>query len=78
MTIEDRLLGIFRDVLEDDELVLTEGSSAADIEEWDSLVHVTLMFNIEQEYGIQFSGEEFARLENVGDLQSLVHSKQGR
>jgi len=78
MTIEDRLLRIFRDILEDEDLVLTEGSSAADIEEWDSLVHVTLMFNIEQEYGIQFSGEEFARLENVGELQRLVHSKQGR
>ena len=78
MTIEDRLLRIFRDVLEDEDLVLTEGSSAADIEEWDSLVHVTLMFNIEQEYGIQFSGEEFARLENVGELQRLVNAKQSR
>lgn len=75
MSIDERLQGIFREVLDDQSLDLTDETTAADIEEWDSLVHVTLMFNIEQEFGIQFSGEEFARLENVGHLQRLITTK---
>ncbi len=77
MTVDDRLLHIFRDVLDDPNLVLTSATTAADIEEWDSLAHVTLMFLIEQEFGIQFAGEEFARLEDVGALQTLVEAKAG-
>lgn len=77
MSVRSRLLPIFRDVLDDPELELTDDTSAADIDDWDSLVHVTLMFNIEQEFGIQFGGEEFARLENVGALADLIESKMG-
>lgn len=78
MSVGDKLLEIFRDVLDDESIVLTDQTSAEDIEDWDSLLHVTLMFNIEQEFGIQFSGEEFARLEDVGELRRLVESKVSR
>lgn len=75
MSVPDRLIEIFRDVLEDEDLVLSDETTAADIEEWDSLAHVTLMFHIEQEFGIQFAGSEFARLEDIGELRRLVESK---
>ena len=75
MSVEERLLRIFRDVLEDEEVVLSSETTADDIEGWDSLVHVTLMFIIEQEFDIQFSGQEFARLENVGQLRDTIEAK---
>lgn len=77
MTEDQRLERIFRDVMDDDQLVLTEDTMAADVEGWDSLSHVTLMFSIEQEYGIQFLGEEFANLGNVGELRRMIDRKLG-
>lgn len=77
MTVDQRLERIFRDVMDDDQLVLTDDTVAADVEGWDSLSHVTLMFSIEQEYGIQFLGEEFAELGSVGELRQLIDRKLG-
>lgn len=78
MSIDETVQQIFRDVLDDPHLVLTDSTTAADIEEWDSLAHVTLMFSIEQEFGIRFAGEEFARLASVGELRHLIETKLGR
>lgn len=54
---------------------LSDGTTAADIEGWDSLSHVTLMFSIEQEFEIQFVGDEFVTLSDVGALRTLIESK---
>ena len=72
---DQRLRRIFHDVLGVDPDLLRDDTTAADIEGWDSLAHVTLMFSIEQEYGIQFAGDEFATLSNVGALRTLIESK---
>ena len=76
MTVDDPLLQILRDVMDDEKLEVTEETTASDVEGWDSLSHVTLMFSIEQEFGIQFLGEEFASLGNVGDLRRLIDAKR--
>lgn len=74
MTVDERLERVFRDVLAFDG-DLDDSVGAADIESWDSLSHVTLMFSIEHEFGIQFQGEEFATLDSVGDLRRLIRRK---
>ena len=72
---EGRLHRIFHDVLGVDPEQLSDETTAADIEGWDSLAHVTLMFAIEQEFGIQFAGDEFATLSDVGALRTLIEAK---
>ncbi|CAN5830502.1 acyl carrier protein [soil metagenome] len=72
---EQRLHRIFHDVLGVDPGDLNDDTTAADIEGWDSLAHVTLMFSIEQEFGIQFAGDEFATLSDVGALRALIETK---
>ena len=75
MTLHERLERIFRRIFNDDGLQLSDQTTASDIEGWDSIAHINLMFSIEQEFGIQFLGDEFARFSNVGDLKRSLEMK---
>jgi acyl carrier protein len=72
----DRIQSVFRLVLGDPALVITDATTAADVEGWDSLAHINLMFCLETEFGIQFAGNEFARFTDVGDLRLSIEVKQ--
>jgi acyl carrier protein len=71
-----QLNDIFRDVFEDDELEVTRETTANDVEGWDSLMHVTLIINVEKVFGVQFTSSEISALKKVGDLEDLIHSYQ--
>jgi acyl carrier protein len=74
MTVAERLHRVLRYVLGSN-LEFDDLTSASDIEGWDSLAHVTLMFSVEHEFGVEFAGDEFARLESVGSLRRLLEEK---
>ncbi|RYZ08864.1 MAG: acyl carrier protein [Myxococcales bacterium] len=63
---------VFRDVFDDDTIVVERQTTAADVEQWDSLMHVTLMVHIERKFGVRFSSSEVSKLKNVGELVDLV------
>ena len=67
VTIED-LLPIFRDVLENDDIELTESTVAADIAEWDSLSHICLVVAIEKQFKIKFTTYQIQSWQCVGDV----------
>jgi acyl carrier protein len=69
VTLHERLEDVFRQVLDDDDIELGDQTTAADVEGWDSLAHITLMFSIENEFGVQFNAEEFGQIENIGELK---------
>jgi acyl carrier protein len=71
------LTKVFRDVFDDEDIELTRDTTAEDIEGWDSLMHVTLLVNVEKAFGVKFSSSEVARLKSVGDLADLIDSKLG-
>jgi acyl carrier protein len=70
----NRLNQVFQDVFDDDELKVTPQTSAKDIEGWDSLMHVTLVVNVEKAFKVKFSSSEVASLQNVGDLLNLIEA----
>lgn len=70
-----RLTALFQEVFDDDEITLRHATTAQDIEGWDSLMHVTLMVQIEKRFGVRFSSAEVAGLENVGQLIELLQSR---
>ena len=70
-----RLTEVFKDVFDDDDIVLSRETTAADVPAWDSLMHVTLILNVEKAFGIRFSSAEVASLQNVGELADLVDTK---
>ena len=41
--IYERLTQVFRDFFDDDSIVIDEDTTADDIDDWDSLSHITLM-----------------------------------
>lgn len=66
------LTELFRDVFDDDALVLTPASSAADIAGWDSLNHISLLVAAEMRFGVRFRSAEMEELKNVGELAALI------
>jgi acyl carrier protein len=74
-TILQELEPIFRDVLDQPNLELTSQSSAANVDDWDSLSHVNLVVAIEKRYKIRFALGELEELKNVGDMAQLIEKK---
>jgi acyl carrier protein len=75
VALRERLQDVFRDVFDDPNLVLTDTTTAHDIPDWDSLQHVTLLFRIEEEFGVEFLGDEAASVADVGELTALLEQK---
>jgi acyl carrier protein len=75
LPLHERLEEIFQTVFGDDDLVLTDDTTAADIPGWDSVAHINLMFTIEQAFGVQLAGAEMDDLDSVGALKRLLASK---
>lgn len=67
-----KLTEICEDVFEIDNLILTFETTAEDIEEWDSLSHLSLLNEVESEYGFKFTMAEIQALKNIGDLVDTV------
>lgn len=59
---------IFREVFDDEEIELCDETTAADIEDWDSLEQINLIVAIERKYNIKFNINEVGEMKNVGDM----------
>ena len=64
-----RLTEIFRDVFDDDDIVLRPDLTAKDVPEWDSLSHVRLVLTVQQQFGVKFSAAQTSSLKNVGEFR---------
>ena len=70
-----QLTDVFRDVFDDDAIVLTPETTAADIDGWDSMAHIGLIVAIEERLKIKFRSSELEALHNVGHLAGIVEYK---
>jgi acyl carrier protein len=75
VTVREQVEDVFRNLFNDDSIVLSDDLTAADVPGWDSLAHINLMFSLEQEFGIQFADDEFTQFENVGELLRLIEER---
>jgi acyl carrier protein len=73
--IVSRLTPIFRDVFNDDALVVSEGMTAADVPTWDSLSNINMIIAVEKAFGAKFSIKDVRNLKNVGELIALIKRK---
>lgn len=76
MNIIGKLLPIFQNVFDDDELIITSLTTAKDISGWDSLAHIRLIVAIEKSFRLRFSANEISELENVGEMVNLIVIKK--
>jgi acyl carrier protein len=72
-----RLSELFQDVFDDDELEISRETTAANVEGWDSLMHVHLVVAAERAFNVRFSSSEVATLLDVGELVDLIDAKVG-
>ncbi|MCU0660956.1 MAG: acyl carrier protein [Myxococcota bacterium] len=78
MTVQeiiDAMVPVFREVLDADDIELTEATTAEAIIEWDSLNHVQLLHSIEQRFGVEIPQAEAATFKNVGDMARAISVK---
>ncbi len=74
-----QLQATLRQVFNDDELTITPESTAADIEGWDSMMHINVVIAVEKRFGIKFASAEINSLkdegQNIGTFLDLVRRK---
>lgn len=76
---KESILGELREIMIDvfdvDDLEVTRGTTAEDVEEWDSLSHVRLVVAVERKFGFKFKNSEIEGLKTVGDLADVIAAK---
>lgn len=70
-----KVQNIIRDVLDDETLSICEDTQAHDIENWDSLAHISIITSIEKDFQKRFSISEIDSFENVGDIITALEKK---
>lgn len=75
--IMKRLTEVFRDVFDDDSIVINESTTSADIEDWDSIEHINLIDAVEDEFGLRFKMKEVSGMKNVGEMIDII-SQRGK
>ena len=71
----NRLQAIFRTFFKSESIHLMETTTAEDIENWDSITHLNLINEIENQFEISFSFEEILKMKNIGELIEVIRSK---
>ena len=69
------VLSVFQDVLDNEDIVLKDETTANDIEEWDSLSHIQLVVAIEKKFKVRFASKEIQSWKNVGEMIDCIESK---
>ena len=69
--IYTRLNEVFSDVF-DEEITVSDATTAADIEDWESLTHITLISEVEDAFGIKMSMKDVLSLKNVGEMVDVI------
>ena len=67
-----KLTEVFRDVFDDESIELKETTTAADIEDWDSLTHIMLLSAVEDDFDIKFDMKAVQGLKDVGAMVDLI------
>ncbi len=63
---------VFHDVFDDDSIVVVESTTADDVEDWDSLMHITLISEIESAFGMKFQMKDVVGMKNVGEMLDII------
>ena len=73
--IMEKIQDIFRDVFDDEELVVEDSTSSDDIEEWDSLSHIQLVVAVEKTFGLKLTSKEILSWDYVGEMADAIYAK---
>lgn len=66
---------VFHDVFDDEDITVTDSTTSADVEDWDSLEYINLIVAVEKNFGIKFGMGEVNKFQNVGEMMDSILSK---
>ncbi len=67
-----KFIEIVSKILLIDQAKIVDDLSREDLEEWDSMTHLVLVSDIEQEFDIIFSDDEVTSIVTIGDLKNSL------
>lgn len=73
----EKVTMMVKEVFEDtfiEDFEFTDSLSANDVEEWDSMLQVSLIINLEKKFDVRFDAGAVTSTKNVGELISLIES----
>ena len=70
-----KLQGIFRDILDNEDIVLEGSTTADDIEGWDSLTHIQIVDTAEKEFGVKFTSYEITSWIDIEEMVDCIAKK---
>ncbi len=73
--IFERLNEVFQDVFDDESIKVNPGTTAKDIDDWDSLEHIRLIAAVEREFGMRFKMGEVSTMKNVGEMANIIAAR---
>lgn len=66
---------LFQSVLKEGSIVLSDETTAQDVNGWTSLTHMVLISEVEKKYDIKFNFREIIKFKNIGDLVNTIIKK---
>jgi len=73
--VRDRLNSVFRDVFDDEKIEIFDEMTADDLDEWDSVSHISLVLAVEKAFEVRLNAAEIGRLKNVGAMITLLQAR---
>lgn len=73
--VYEKLNEVFWDVFDDETIRVNDQTTAADIEDWDSLEHINLAVAVEKKFNIKFKMGEVTTFKNVGEMVDIIMSR---
>jgi acyl carrier protein len=66
---------VFKDVFENEDLIISNATTSNDIPDWDSLMHIQLVYGMEKKFNIRFTAKEIGNYKNVGEMCEGIFTK---
>ena len=70
--IYEKLTEVFRDVFDEEDITISDGTTAADIEDWDSFEHINLVVAVESEFSFKIPMGKVITMKNVGEMVDII------
>jgi acyl carrier protein len=68
---------VVRDILGDEDVRLTPDTATTDVEGWDSLANVSIIFSLEEAFDVRLGDEVLAGFDTIGELVAMVDRARG-
>ena len=66
---------VFRDVFDDESITVNDETTAADVDGWDSHMHISLIDAVEEAFDIRFDMKTVVKMKNVGEMVDVIEQE---